>query len=138
MMTVCLSVQLEAELVAQQASAGTTAMQSALDGFEPRKRPFSPPPGSAPLQRFSPTAVSPLPLPALQMLQRCLKDWCCEASIVFIFMLVVVLFKYCTRSDRIGKDEHIRASTAYPHSNLPCESHHSAAQRFICYSCRSI
>ncbi|CAL5219363.1 g1182 [Coccomyxa viridis] len=46
----------EAEQVAQQASAGTTAMQTALDGFEPRKRPFSPPPGSAPLQRLSPTA----------------------------------------------------------------------------------
>ncbi len=55
----CLGLQAEAEQAAQQASAGTTAMQSALDGFEPRKRPFSPPPGSAPLQRFSPTAVRP-------------------------------------------------------------------------------
>lgn len=56
----CFIAQAEAQRTAQEASAGTTAMQSALDGFEPRKRPFSPPPGSAPLQRFSPSAVSPL------------------------------------------------------------------------------
>ena len=117
MMTICLNVQVKAEQAAQQASAGTTAMQSALDGFEPRKRPFSPPPGSAPLQRFSPTAVSPLPLPALHMLHRYLKDWCCEPSIVCIFVLIVVLFKYCTWSDKIVKDEHIRASTACPQSS---------------------
>ncbi|CAL8460871.1 g402 [Coccomyxa elongata] len=44
----------EAQQVSEQASSGATAMQSALDSFEPRARPFSPPPGSAPLQRFSP------------------------------------------------------------------------------------
>ena len=62
MLRTCSGLQAEAEQVAQQASAGTTAMQTALDGFEPRKRPFSPPPGSAPLQRLSPTTVRPFSL----------------------------------------------------------------------------
>ncbi|KAK9908724.1 hypothetical protein WJX75_001952 [Coccomyxa subellipsoidea] len=44
----------EAHHLAEQVSSGATAMQSALDSYEPRARPFSPPPGSAPLQRFSP------------------------------------------------------------------------------------
>ena len=43
----------------QEVNAGTTAMQSSLDAYAPRARPFSPPPGSAPLQRFSPVLVAP-------------------------------------------------------------------------------
>ena len=47
----------------QEVNAGTTAMQSSLDAYAPRARPFSPPPGSAPLQRFSPVLVAPIAKP---------------------------------------------------------------------------
>ncbi len=59
----CLQ-QAEAHQWAEQVSSGASAMQSALDSYEPGARPFSPPPGSAPLQRFSPIGVLHLP-PAL-------------------------------------------------------------------------
>jgi hypothetical protein len=52
-----VDMQAEAQQMVQQTTLGTTAMQSALDSYEPHARPFSPPPGAAPVHRFSPTGV---------------------------------------------------------------------------------